>query len=579
LTTSPLLLTGDHANFPAQVRSPANGQKANFETFGQGLQDLTDRTSHTDTRLAYPAEPGAVLTAEQDIASGIWFWVKRRGWMSPDIDLTGTIDARAAIEAAGASRPGACVYIPDGIVRLGSTLNVPNGCTITGDERGMRAGDRVFAGAVPIGTRFDIKHTGVGFNLTNQECSVQNVGIYYPDQVVNATPTFYDYTFSVTGIGCHLSNVTAVNPYKFLKVAANGFRADNLYAFPLNRGITLGRCPDVVRISNCHFIPITNYQHGATLLAYVQANAKFYVIDGAEAFQFTDCFSYGGLVGVLFWDEDADGFKGSSGSWKGGSIDLHGDCVRVETTHGLSATGCSFYGTSFVTVDQGRCVLGNDNQAIGSDQDRPAIYLTDCHGNSAGPNGMARFVWLLSTSKTNVRVSGGTVLNIFNELGKNDSADATLLMDGVMSQWGKTRTSGAGEIRDVRGRLMSSITTTGSAWNGVAYKTGQTASITATNLFPGDGKPPAGPYNVAIDMLCTTASGSGAPTLQVTIAFTDQLGATSTNTSTLSLAATGRLHATIPIACNGTSVVTYAATIASASGSPQYSVRVTVTPA
>ncbi len=51
-------------------------------------------------------------------------WVKRRFWITPDIDLTGVTDATAAINAALASRAGACVYIPDGIVKIASGLTM-----------------------------------------------------------------------------------------------------------------------------------------------------------------------------------------------------------------------------------------------------------------------------------------------------------------------------------------------------------------------------------------------------------------------------------------------------------------------
>lgn len=103
--------------------------------------------------------------------------------------------------------------------------------------------------------------------------------------------------------------------------------------------------------------------------------------------------------------------------------------------------------------------------------------------------------------------------------------------------------------------------------------TGQTAAIGSTNL---SSTPPAGFYEVQVVAICTTASGSGAPTLDVTLAWTDALGATTEKTiNGLSLAATGRVHgATRMTVASGN--IAYSTTINSASGSPQYAVYIRV---
>jgi hypothetical protein len=51
----PILLVGDD-QFPAAVRSPADGQKGNEATFAAGLQDLANRTTYLDNRLLFKAE-------------------------------------------------------------------------------------------------------------------------------------------------------------------------------------------------------------------------------------------------------------------------------------------------------------------------------------------------------------------------------------------------------------------------------------------------------------------------------------------------------------------------------------------
>lgn len=103
--------------------------------------------------------------------------------------------------------------------------------------------------------------------------------------------------------------------------------------------------------------------------------------------------------------------------------------------------------------------------------------------------------------------------------------------------------------------------------------TAQTAAIGSTNL---SSTPPAGFYEVQVVAICTTASGSGAPTLDVTLAWTDTLGATTEKTiNALSLAATGRAHgATRMRVASGN--IAYSTTINAASGSPAYALYVRV---
>lgn len=103
--------------------------------------------------------------------------------------------------------------------------------------------------------------------------------------------------------------------------------------------------------------------------------------------------------------------------------------------------------------------------------------------------------------------------------------------------------------------------------------TGQTAAIGSTAL---SNTPPAGLYAVEVYAACTTASGSGAPTLDVTIGWTDVVGATTQSAVTaLSLAATGRASGRV-LAQVASGNITYSTTINAASGTPQYAVYIRV---
>jgi hypothetical protein len=64
-------------------------------------------------------------------------WVKRRGWITPDADLTGAVDAYAAIQAALNSRAGACVKLPEGSIKVSTALTSNlNGVTLVGEDEG-----------------------------------------------------------------------------------------------------------------------------------------------------------------------------------------------------------------------------------------------------------------------------------------------------------------------------------------------------------------------------------------------------------------------------------------------------------
>lgn len=109
---------------------------------------------------------------------------------------------------------------------------------------------------------------------------------------------------------------------------------------------------------------------------------------------------------------------------------------------------------------------------------------------------------------------------------------------------------------------------------------GQTANIASTNL---SNTPGAGVYLVHVVAQCTTASGSGAPTLDFNLAWTDTLGATNRNATAnpgetafpLPLSTTGRTAATFVIEVASGNIA-YSTTINAGSGTPQYAIHIRV---
>lgn len=101
---------------------------------------------------------------------------------------------------------------------------------------------------------------------------------------------------------------------------------------------------------------------------------------------------------------------------------------------------------------------------------------------------------------------------------------------------------------------------------------GQTSTINSTLLTSHTG---VGLYRISGVELTTTPSGAGTPTISVTISWTDEVGATSTTViNAASLSSTGRTaFSPILISTTGNTTISYSTSIASAAGTPQYTLK------
>src|SRR6185503_17797518 len=144
-------------------------------------------------------------------------WVKRRNWITADVDLSGAGDSDTALRAeltAASARPGSVVYVPDGRVKLShaTKITIPPGVTLAGSPQGMRSGPFQVGGYNNVGTQFEIpalNNTPGGtargdlFELGVQS-RIADCGFYYPHQNVNSTPVAYGWTILMPNIGCHV---------------------------------------------------------------------------------------------------------------------------------------------------------------------------------------------------------------------------------------------------------------------------------------------------------------------------------------------------------------------------------------
>jgi hypothetical protein len=374
----------------------------------------------------------------------------------------GVVDCTAAFQAAiDAAEPGGIVYVPSGIYRLNlsspTTLTVKPGVTVTGPLRGMKQGNQIFPDTlVKDGALLNVYGTGRLFTM-KQQSSVQNLCIYYPNQVTNGTPTVYDYAFycGTNDHGASIRNITAINPYRFAYVNIGGVLIENVIAGPLNRGITLARVADVARIHNVHFNCNINQNNGSDLVNYVQQNLQAFVVDGAEEFNFTDCFVVIALLGLCFNDEDGDNFP-SYGNWKGGGLDYCVGCVQV--LDGMALSTLRMSDVSFISTPVATPVVGAGNvikmqDAEASPTHKPTVFLDNftVHGEHS------RTFWLDSNSNGHIIASRGKAEGALNQVALAEKAvdgykGGVIQLDHVgMLSTAAARIAGGGQLSERNG--------------------------------------------------------------------------------------------------------------------------------
>lgn len=400
----------------------------------------------------------------EGVAAGSGFsWQKRRGWVTFDGDTTGLVSCVTAINAASAAlRPGQCLFIPDGKYLVDGRITTQANTTLVGTERDHRLSSFLFDGSTDHGgAMFLVTHTNdVAFRF-GYASAIGDIEVLYPNQNFNAAPAVYPATFHAEANkhGTALFNVLALNPYDLLRVGdltdprdANSIRVDNIYAYPLHRGITLGRVADVARITNVHFNPNLHYNFGATLKASVKANASAFVVDGAEEFFFSGCFALGYKYGIEFLDEDGDGFRGSYGTWIGGGLDQMGAaCVRVSQPTGLSSRGFDMIGAGLIgSTSSSFVVHGASTHVPGSADERPRIGIV----GRAAWNNFSRVAYLESQCHADITIEklqcNATITN--EGMRVDTGSTGTITFDLVGMPSGTQRADdGHGSVKDLRG--------------------------------------------------------------------------------------------------------------------------------
>jgi hypothetical protein len=517
-------------------------------------------------------------------------YVPRRGWITPDVDLTGVVGASATINALIAAAPfGAHIHLPYGIYNFDDTIELTKeGVTLGGDERGFKQPFKIFNnGYTQGGALCNVTHTGVGVLWSEANCGVRNLEFYYPNQ--DMTPastalgslTAYDYLFHVQADmhGATIENITAHNAYRLLKFEANGGKIDTIKGFPLFRGITFPRCGAAPDMQNVQFNGVGDYSQDAVLEAWVKANGTAYLLDGIEGYSFRNCKALGYNVGVQFFDEDNDGFTGVYGEWYGLGLEGCNTCILVNqpsrTYQPLALVGGKFTDCTLVPELSGYGIDFSDTATPANFANRPGMHFNGLTFHS-GAAGASRAIWIRSGSYANVSWNGGNAHYMGGEhLCRMDSATGVFRATGVTTPAGSTRTSngGGGLVSDKQGYVQE-IGSGGTRyfddfWD-TEYAESRTTAKTSANFYSGN--VPAGLWEFDIYQEITTAATSG--NITTNIFHNDAIGSHTQTSSALNVNATNRGKTRFLVDTNGSSNIAFSIDFNSVVGTPTYYTRI-----
>src|SRR6185436_5118883 len=219
-------------------------------------------------------------------------------------------------------------------------------------------------------------------------------------------------------------------------------------------------------------------------------------------------------------------------------------------------TGATQYGP-LVSMTQYR---GTPSAATASQSGDTLGGLIAWGFDGTGESEYAAGVRAVATENHAVAAHGAKLVFEITQIGNASPVSALELSEGVASTYNTKATAGVGLVPVYAAVRL----------------TAQTTSIGTTNLRVGGAVAPAGLYRVTVYVKTTTASG--ADTLTVTIGWNDGVAARTT-TVTIQLSTTGAGgfgSGQVPIEADGANDITYATTRTGATGTPQYSLRVTL---
>lgn len=353
------------------------------------------------------------------------------------VNATPTI--QAAIDAMAAIGYGE-VWLPPTPFgyRLDSPLTLKKYVTLRGSERGMARGRKVFDSASNAGSMLLINHTGNAIVMETGSCA-DGLGLYWPNQVSSGTPIENQWAFyaPANAHGVTIRNIHAINPYRFAYLNVDGALIQNCMAWPLETGIYLARCADVVRVENVHFNPNLLPNAAQSLRDWVAANGIAFKVTGAELPMFSNVHAFGYLRGLWYFYDSL--IPGSTGLFSNIGFDQCGTCIEIGNV-GTSHDGLKFSNVLLVPTATG--VKITDTTQGTSDADKPRLMFSNL--SVFNGSGYQRAVWAAAGSHARVSVCNGEFRDFTNEGALNQSATTKGRLTNVEMPTGSTRINNSG---------------------------------------------------------------------------------------------------------------------------------------
>lgn len=384
--------------------------------------------------------------------------VEERGWIDVvrdfGADYTGAQDTYEAFQLAiDAAKFGGVVRVPYGHYRLNTGLFLDFGVTMKGDGEGWKLGDRVFVDVPQTRATFDIYDTVNPGITVWQDATLSQFNFYYPNQNGAAsTPTVYPASVKVTGLGAAVEGLAGINPYWFIDWETNGGKASNITGYPLKWGFWCGRNGGGASFSDINFTPVVwGTELGATLQAWVQANAVAYVMDGgAEEISWDKILCYGYDVGLLSQAFNASAI-GSAGNLTNALFDTVN--VGILVVSGLNFVGLRADNVAMAINATGAGIKFSDSGGAGYFS-RPR--LAGSRLQIRGVPGVGRSIWMVAGSRGFVEVDSSYLDDVTAPTAHvfADSATSEVHLSRVIIPTGGVRTAGAGTITDTQQRTV-----------------------------------------------------------------------------------------------------------------------------
>ena len=265
-----------------------------------------------------------------------------------------TDDTRAIQQALNdmGSAGGGIVFVPEGNYLIATNLMVPRATVLKGVATHVQKlwGDpksKTVVGTTLLAIADQGNENGVPFiSLSDHGSGIEGLQIYYPNQIVNATPQAYPWTIRCGQNGTpidntYVKNVLLVNSWKGIDAGtyhSARHHFENVYGQVLSLGIFIDQCYDIGRINHIHFSPF--WSSDPVVRNWVENNGVSFLFLRTDWEIVEDVFSIGYHIGMQF-------NKSEHGACNGQFTDINFDNVDI----GIDVSYTQPYGILFSNLN------------------------------------------------------------------------------------------------------------------------------------------------------------------------------------------------------------------------------------